>query len=589
MTVLKFSHRDLARVVLLPLLLTWSGCGGGGKSSGGSQSNSGSASTFSVSGIVTDGTGRALQSAQVGAHAGNGALVKSTFSDSSGFYLLTGIPTGTYDIEASKSGHDGRVRLNVSGPPNRSGYNFTLPLSKSLILLSPGARSVAFTGDLLQIDWTSTGAINSVRIELYKAETLIRTIRPATANDGTLTWSMPSSLTFGVDYNIRITDRSDPTVTAASGEFTIASKSVRGVTAMAITEPNIGAIAANSSGEKIMALVQRDAGNRIIGVTGAIFVGSDGRSTTVINGSDGRPAIAYSEGHTFVFENYTASTVDVGLLFPNGSIQTFRGVMLPPSLITQLNSSRAGDGSNQSFPQRSQASLQGAQIGLSFDLVKTIQFASLSLATAGCVAAAIGVVTAPVALLCAAALVNAANTLAPEDNLGLTATSTALGGVACGSGDATSCASLLLDVGTAVIQTYEQASMQNATALRLVKSSLTQGSGDVQITLTWDNGADVDLHVIEPSGFRIYHQAPQSPTGGQLDVDDIDGFGPENIFWQAGQDPRGQYTVEVTYFASGGLGNVNYEVLVRIPGSETRFSGTLTTESEVQVVTQFTR
>jgi len=117
-------------------------------------------------------------------------------------------------------------------------------------------------------------------------------------------------------------------------------------------------------------------------------------------------------------------------------------------------------------------------------------------------------------------------------------------------------------------------------------------TGEVHITLTWDNATDVDLHVIEPSGEEIFFSHKSSATGGQLDVDDIDGFGPENIFWPEGRAPSGQYIVDVVYFASRGRGLSNYTVTVRRPASDGRqlteeFSGTLRSGMERQRVTTF--
>ena len=56
--------------------------------------------------------------------------------------------------------------------------------------------------------------------------------------------------------------------------------------------------------------------------------------------------------------------------------------------------------------------------------------------------------------------------------------------------------------------------------------------GDPQFTLIWDSDADLDLHVIEPGGSEIYWEARNAKKGGELDVDDVDGQGPENIFWK---------------------------------------------------------
>ena len=75
------------------------------------------------------------------------------------------------------------------------------------------------------------------------------------------------------------------------------------------------------------------------------------------------------------------------------------------------------------------------------------------------------------------------------------------------------------------------------------------GTGDLKVTLQWDFYADVDLHVIEPSGEEIYFQHSSSRTGGELDVDNTEG-GPgsaENIFWET--PPHGQYIVALVYYA----------------------------------------
>ena len=55
--------------------------------------------------------------------------------------------------------------------------------------------------------------------------------------------------------------------------------------------------------------------------------------------------------------------------------------------------------------------------------------------------------------------------------------------------------------------------------------------GDPQFTLTWDTDTDLDLHVIEPGGTEIYSGAQKGSQGGQLDLDNTKGFGPEKIYW----------------------------------------------------------
>jgi hypothetical protein len=90
--------------------------------------------------------------------------------------------------------------------------------------------------------------------------------------------------------------------------------------------------------------------------------------------------------------------------------------------------------------------------------------------------------------------------------------------------------------------------------------------GDPQFTLIWDkDGVDLDLHVIEPGGKEIYWEDPKGAKGGELDVDNTKGFGPENIYWLVesqgpgsekvkGPGPAGTYKWWVVYW--GGFGGI---------------------------------
>jgi hypothetical protein len=99
------------------------------------------------------------------------------------------------------------------------------------------------------------------------------------------------------------------------------------------------------------------------------------------------------------------------------------------------------------------------------------------------------------------------------------------------------------------------------------------GTGDVQLTLTWDGLDDLDLHVFDPDGQEIYFGAPTSASGGQLDVDSNAGCGNttstpvENVFWPEGGSPSGQYQAEVHYFADcDATSQQSYELVARVDG-----------------------
>jgi hypothetical protein len=83
-----------------------------------------------------------------------------------------------------------------------------------------------------------------------------------------------------------------------------------------------------------------------------------------------------------------------------------------------------------------------------------------------------------------------------------------------------------------------------------VPAGLQLGTGDVQATLLWASGSDLDLHVVDPGGNEIYFSNPRSPTGGSLDHDDTAGCNTtgthvENVFWPPGAAPSGRYRVFV--------------------------------------------
>ena len=109
--------------------------------------------------------------------------------------------------------------------------------------------------------------------------------------------------------------------------------------------------------------------------------------------------------------------------------------------------------------------------------------------------------------------------------------------------------------------------------IQLIISALEFGYGDVQITLRWNNNADLDLHVFDPFGEEIFFAHPFSNSGGKLDVDDVDGFGPENIFWSSGEAPTGIYKVYVHYY--NGISNSNYTVLINAFGKTRKYEGSL--------------
>jgi hypothetical protein len=114
-------------------------------------------------------------------------------------------------------------------------------------------------------------------------------------------------------------------------------------------------------------------------------------------------------------------------------------------------------------------------------------------------------------------------------------------------------------------------------------SVISVGTGDVQINITWDSRADVDLHVVDPPGEEIYWGAKTSTSGGQLDLDSNAGCGSdgpraENVFWASGlTPPPGAYVVRVDYWSNCAEVQTNYVVTVNVRGRPPQvFSGVFT-------------
>ncbi len=119
------------------------------------------------------------------------------------------------------------------------------------------------------------------------------------------------------------------------------------------------------------------------------------------------------------------------------------------------------------------------------------------------------------------------------------------------------------------------------------------------VLLTWEESADLDLHIIEPSGEEIYSDHPTSGSGGLLDqtagCNDWIGEAPvignsrgrgEHAYWYA--PPYGTYTIEINYRAPCDQGgSTTWHVVIEIGNEKREFSGTIGSGMTV-LVDQFT-
>lgn len=101
--------------------------------------------------------------------------------------------------------------------------------------------------------------------------------------------------------------------------------------------------------------------------------------------------------------------------------------------------------------------------------------------------------------------------------------------------------------------------------------------GALVVSLSWDTDADLDLHVVDPSGVEIWKgdvtsQVPDGgASGGELDVDAgagcvADGRRRENVVWGAAPPP-GRYVVRVDTFSLCASSYATWRVEVRANGA----------------------
>lgn len=100
---------------------------------------------------------------------------------------------------------------------------------------------------------------------------------------------------------------------------------------------------------------------------------------------------------------------------------------------------------------------------------------------------------------------------------------------------------------------------------------VTAQPGDLQISLSFDQHNDLDLHVVEPDGFEIYWNDTLSPNGGMLDLDanancNYDSVNNENVIYND-SIPLGCFKIYIHYYRQCIYGvNTNFSVTALFNG-----------------------
>ncbi len=120
-------------------------------------------------------------------------------------------------------------------------------------------------------------------------------------------------------------------------------------------------------------------------------------------------------------------------------------------------------------------------------------------------------------------------------------------------------------------------------------------TGNIQITLAWGTGADLDLYVTDPHGYTISYSRTRSPSGGHLDHDargacvhSHGGATIENVYWETPRPPPGTYVVEVHNYSGCRVSDVTQGTLsIAVGGQVLGAYNVVLRPGERQAVAQF--
>ena len=113
-------------------------------------------------------------------------------------------------------------------------------------------------------------------------------------------------------------------------------------------------------------------------------------------------------------------------------------------------------------------------------------------------------------------------------------------------------------------------------------------SGDIRISLLWNNRNDLDLHVTPPSGEEIKFSHKRSACGGRLDIDmnfmeRMSDQPIENVFWAHGGAPAGGYSVAVQQCNTKSANDTDFRIEVVAGNTVSHHSGRVSGSNRVGV------
>jgi hypothetical protein len=284
--------------------------------------------------------------------------------------------------------------------------------------------------------------------------------------------------------------------------------------------------------------------------------------------NEGFPEMVVVSDHIFVFSKVDDLKIDVSMVTPSGEVITTRNLATGLDWSDLLKSSQTdfSPGTIARWAARV-ASATGCALKAKAD------------AKTG------GVSLPSITWGCGSDIISAASKAVDAEAISLSSDKLNKGVSALGcSGEPSTCIQTLATTQSGIINQANTFATQKKLLVDAAKGVLLGKYGDVQVTLVWNNIADLDLHVIDPAGFEIYFAAKVSHSGGTLDIDNVYAYGPENIFWPLTTAPNGTYKVYVRHYA--GAEASDYIAVVHSFGKFKTFSGRVE-KNQMMHVTDF--
>jgi len=297
------------------------------------------------------------------------------------------------------------------------------------------------------------------------------------------------------------------------------------------------------------------------------------KDMSVIFNGDGLPQKVVVSGYIFLFDNFDGNKVDIGVVYPNGDIEILREIESDADWDLYKNASATDDWSD--VVRWSGRAVAGVPCVLGVGATVATGGVGWPLAAFGCGNYLLGL---------------SSNIVQNEFDIhnGYTEFVDAYGDVSTYYGCATdlgvSCLTDLSSNALGNLADHLEELENKEEDVSAAEAALYAGYGDVQVTLTWNNEADLDLHIFDPDNNEIYWMNPSSPSGGVLDYDDIDGFGPENIYWPNGEAPSGIYTVLVHHYPwEEKPQSAGFTVLINAFGHVEKFTGVTSYDQTISI------